>query len=309
MIARAPVINPHRLRVLRAVLAAGSIHGAARNLHYSPATVSQHMTELTRETGLELFTRSGRGLVPTPAAVHLSEQAGEALAGLDRLDQVVTDLREGRDRQLTISTFSSAAKHWLPDVVTAVRAQDPGLTFEISLNESQAPAASRPVDIDVQQESLEEAEQHFPGYIRQPLGIEDFEVVLPVGHPLAEAETATVHELRDLPWIDQDIYDSPVTRIIRSACRAAGFTPRVMAKLDDHYAALGLVEAGAGITVLTRLAALDAPVGVAVRPLVNPRVQRRVVAHIRKDSGSTPPVATAMATLERLAQEAGLLDP
>ncbi len=58
------MISPHRLRVLKAVLAAGSLHGAARNLHYSPATVSQHMTELSRETGLELFVRRGRGLDP-----------------------------------------------------------------------------------------------------------------------------------------------------------------------------------------------------------------------------------------------------
>lgn len=92
------MISPHRLRVLKAVLAAGSLHGAARNLHYSPATVSQHMTELSRETGLELFVRRGRGLDPTPAALQLAEQAEEVLAELDRLDRAAEDLRRGRTR-------------------------------------------------------------------------------------------------------------------------------------------------------------------------------------------------------------------
>lgn len=300
------MISPHRLRVLKAVLAAGSLHGAARNLHYSPATVSQHMTELSRETGLELFVRRGRGLDPTPAALQLAEQAEEALAELDRLDRAAEDLRRGRTRQLRLASFSSAAKEWLPHVVAAVRRESPEVTVEISLNETPAGRTPQPVDLDVRQESLENPEEHLEGYLRCPLGVEEFDVALPAGHRLEAMGRVPVHQLREELWIDHDIYETPATRIIRSACRAAGFSPNVVARLDDHYAALSLVEAGVGVTVLTRLALRDAPGQVAIRPLERPQVQRRVVAHVRQDRGSTRPVGVALETLRELAAQAGL---
>lgn len=300
------MISPHRLRVLHAVLAAGSLHGAARNLHYSPATVSQHMTELARETGLELFIRQGRGLEPTPAALQLAEQAEDALAELDRLERAAEDLRRGHSRQLTLASFSSAAKEWLPQVVAAVRRESPEMTVEISLNETPAGRVSQPADLDIRQESLESPEEHLQGYLRYPLGVEEFDVVLRAGHRLEELESVPVHELREELWIQHDIFDTPPTRIIRSACQAAGFAPHVVARLDDHYAALSLVEAGVGITVLTRLALQDVRERVSIRPLEKPAVRRRVVAHVRRDRGSTRPVGVALETLRQLAAEAGL---
>lgn len=300
------MLNPHRLRVLQAVIAAGSLQAAARSLHYSPATVSQHMAELARETGLELFVRQGRGLQATPAALQLAEQAEDALTALDRLERSAQDMRRGRMGQLTLASFSSAAKEWLPHVVAAVRRTSPEMTVEISLNETPAGRAPHPADLDVRQESLEAPEEHLEGYLRYPLGVEEFDVALPRGHRLEAMGTVPVHELAEELWIDHDIFDTPATRIIRSACRAAGFAPNVVARLDDHYAALSLVEAGVGITVLTRLALQDAPPDVSIRPLHRPQVQRRVVAHVRQDRGSARPVAVALETLQQLAQEAGL---
>ncbi|GAB3845514.1 LysR family transcriptional regulator [Nesterenkonia populi] len=300
------MLNPQRLRVLQAVIAAGSLQAAARSLHYSPATVSQHMAELARETGLKLFVRRGRGLEATPAALQLAEQAEDALAALDRLARSAEDMRRGHSQQLTLASFSSAAKEWLPHVVAAVRQDSPEVIVEISLNETPAGRAPRPADLDVRQESLEAPQEHIDGYLRYSLGVEEFDVALPAGHRLENVEKVAVHELSEELWIDHDIFDTPATRIIRSACRAAGFAPNVVARLDDHYAALSLVEAGVGVTVLTRLALQDAPPNVSIRPLHRPQVQRRVVAHVRQDRGSSRPVAVALETLQHLAAEAGL---
>lgn len=300
------MLNPHRLRILSAVLAAGSLHGAARNLHYSPATVSQHMAELARETGLRLFTRTGRRLEPTPAALHLAEQASEALAELDRLERSVEDLRHGRMHRLALASFSSAAKEWLPHVVTAVRAELPEILVEISPNETPGGRSNRPVDLDLRQESLEGPEEQLEGCLRYPLGVEEFDLALPRGHALESLDEVPLQELREEPWIEHDIHDTPATMIIRAACQAAGFSPQVVARLDDHYAALSLVEAGVGVTVLTRLSLRNSSTGVTVRPLSRPRVRRRIVAHVRQDRGSSRPVTLALQTLHDLAAEAGI---
>lgn len=290
-------MNPHRLRVLHSVIATGSIQGAARSLHYSPATVSQHMSVLAQETGLKLFERSGRGLVPTAAALSLAEGSVAVLQGLDELDRLAERLRLGRSSHLVLASFTSAAKEWLPQVVATLRAVDPGLTVQISLNEPYAEKTGRPVDIDIRNESPLEPEEHFPGYLRHVLRDEDFAVVLPADHPLAGSQTVEVHQLSDQMWVDHDIKDSPNGRMIRTACQAAGFVPQFAARLDDHHAALSLVAAGLGITVLPHLALRDLPRGTVVRPLRNPTVQRRIVAHVKQDRAGEELVGRALTVL------------
>lgn len=291
------MLNPHRLRVLQSVIATGSIQGAARSLHYSPATVSQHMSILAQETGLKLFERSGRGLTPTPSALTLAQASTAVLQEFDDLDRLVEGLRRGRSSHLTLASFTSAAKEWLPQVVATLRARDPELTVQISLNEPYAEKTGHPVDIDIRNESPLEPEEHFKGYLRHLLRHEDFAVVLPAGHPLAEAETVEVHELSDQMWVDHDIKDSPNGRMIRTASQAAGFVPQFAARLDDHHAALSLVAAGLGITVLPHLALRDLPRGTVVRALRNPTVQRRIVAHVRQDRAGEELVAAALQVL------------
>ena len=58
------MLDVHRLRVFRSVVASGSIQAAATNLGYTPSAVSQHVTALQRETGLALISRVGRGIEP-----------------------------------------------------------------------------------------------------------------------------------------------------------------------------------------------------------------------------------------------------
>jgi DNA-binding transcriptional LysR family regulator len=296
------VLNPQRLRVFQAVVAAGSLQAAARNLNYSPATVSQHITALGKETGLQLFERDGRGIRPTAAGLRLAEQADEALAGLNRLDRVVDDLRSHRSRHLAIACFSSVAKEWIPLVVLRARQLEPKLTAEISLNEPHGGQGRRPADVDVRNESLDEPAAALEGYERHELCVEDFAVAVPADHPLVAVHSVSMQQLEHEHWVDHDIYESPTGRIIRSACQAAGFTPEFRARLDDHHAALSLVAAGLGVTVLPHLALRELPQGVAVKPLHRPRVQRRIVAHVRRSTSQEPLVEDALHCLSQQAE-------
>src|SRR6266496_751704 len=61
------MLDIHRLRIFRAVVAAGSINGAASNLGYTPSAISQHLAALQKETGLALVERVGRGIQLTGA--------------------------------------------------------------------------------------------------------------------------------------------------------------------------------------------------------------------------------------------------
>ena len=56
-----------------AVLAEGSVAGAARRLRLSPSAMSRALARLRETTGDPLLVRAERGLVPTPRAVELRE--------------------------------------------------------------------------------------------------------------------------------------------------------------------------------------------------------------------------------------------
>lgn len=295
------MLQPQRLLVLQAVIASGSVNAAARNLHFAPATVSQHLQALSRETGLVLFVKSGRGITPTAAALQLADQGATVLADLARLDRTVADLREGRVEQLAIACFASAAQAWLPRVAQAIRQQHPGVALEISLNEPHDGRGRRPPDVDIRNEPVDGPATRLDGYLRQELMIEKFCVVLPPSHPLTQQGEIGMKELQDEPWIDHDIYDSPTGQIIGLACRAAGFVPRYAARLDDHHAALALVAAGLGITVLPQLALTGLPAGLAVRPLTRPTVRRRVVAHAHRHPERHRAISIALSELRACA--------
>lgn len=295
------MIDVNRLNFLRAVLATGSIHAAAGNLGYTPSTVSQHIRTLERETGLTLFEKSGRGITPTATAHRLAAESEEVLSGLGRLEAVVADLKDGRSSSLAIACSASVAQAWIPAVADGLAGRFPDLALEVSLNEPHEGSGRRPADIDVRTEPLYEPPRDEAGFHRHPLREEEYRVVVPFSHPAAGQDAVPLASLATEAWVDHDIYDSPTGRIVMQACHAAGFTPRYVARFDDHHAAMALVAAGIGITVLPELALQTIPAGVTHAGLVNPSPRRHVAAMVRDNAAHRKPVRAALQLLQEAA--------
>lgn len=72
-----------------AVARFGSISEAARRLYVSHSTVSRAVAALEEELGVELFVRSNRNCVLTPAGEVLRADAENLLAAFDELTERV----------------------------------------------------------------------------------------------------------------------------------------------------------------------------------------------------------------------------
>jgi DNA-binding transcriptional LysR family regulator len=70
-------VDLNLLVALDALLAEGSVIGAARRLGLSPSAMSRTLTRLRSATGDPLLVRAGRGLAPTPRAAELRDQVHE----------------------------------------------------------------------------------------------------------------------------------------------------------------------------------------------------------------------------------------
>jgi DNA-binding transcriptional LysR family regulator len=295
------MLDIQRLRVFRAVVASGSVQAAADHLGYTPSAISQSLTTLQRETGLVLFEKAGRGIAPTPTARVLAAESEEVMGSLSRLGGVVDHLREGRTGSLSIGSFASAAQFWLPRVATVLRREFPELVLELSLTEfGPGPGSPERHDVDITTEPAGSPGLDRPGYHRHVLVEENYRVVAPRGHDLLAEYDARVPmaALDGLPMVDNDFHDNTCGRILAEACRAAGFTPRFVARSEDHHTALAFVAAGVGVTVLPELAVPETMAGIDHRDLESPTPRRRIVAQIRDGAQSSPPVARAIDLIE-----------
>ncbi|GAB3713936.1 LysR family transcriptional regulator [Mariniluteicoccus flavus] len=291
------MLDPHRLRVLRAVIAAGSVNAAATSLGYTPSAISQQLTALQRETGLTLFAKAGRGITPTSAGTQLAELSGEAMNSLARLDAAVTHLREGRTEHLSIGSFASAAQAWLPEVARQLGAELPDLMLELRLSETGQAPDPEGMDIDIATEVPWEPPTSRPGHRRHELGTEPYAVVVPCTHPLAQQGSAPLAAIADEPWVEESHRDTCCGRIVAQRCSAAGVVPRVVARTNDHHTSIAFVAAGVGVAVLPRLATSGMPPEVVAVPLADAELNRRIVALVRESAEPTVAAQRALALL------------
>ena len=114
-----------------AVLDAGSLMGAARALGAQQPTLSRHVAELEAQLGTPLFERTGRGVVPTAAALAIAEAARHMQEGADALTRTLVRQRQATTGTVRISTSFVAASYLLPPVLVALQHEEPGITVEL----------------------------------------------------------------------------------------------------------------------------------------------------------------------------------
>jgi DNA-binding transcriptional LysR family regulator len=292
------MLDLHRLRVFRTVVATGSVTGAATSLGYTSSAVSQQLSALQRETGLILLERRGRGIAPTAAGTVFAEQLNGVFERLAHVDGVVGDLRAGRTGTLTVSYFASAGTAWIPPVVAALVREFPDLRLDLRLVELAGEAAAEAdLEIRVHGDQVASGADHREiELLREP-----YLVVLPAAHRFADHSAVPLAELRDELWVDNDFSRGVCRQVVLDACAAAGFAPAFRIETHDYPSAIAFVAEGVGITVLPRLGAAPLPAGVRAVPVVDPVPYRRVVLRTRDAVCGHPAVQRATALLRERA--------
>ncbi|WP_277209563.1 LysR substrate-binding domain-containing protein [Isoptericola croceus] len=290
------MLDVHRLRIFRSVVASGSVAAAAANLGYTPSAVSQHVTALQRETGLRLLERSGRGVRPTSAGLELATQADQVLARLGEVESVVADLRAGRTGRLRIAYFASVGAAWLPQVVHRLTDEHPGVRLDLELRENipDAPEDRADLQLAVARAGFDPG----PGFRATHLLDDPYVVVLPTTHRLADRDEIELAELTPERWVDNDFARGWCRRNLLDACTAAGFSPSFHVEAHDYPTAIAIVRSGVGITVLPALGAEHLPAGTVAVPVVRPAPQRSIYAVVRDAVADTRPARTAVDALQ-----------
>src|SRR5205085_9947452 len=98
------------VRSFLAVLDAGSLTGAARQLRAQQPTLSRHVAELEAQLGAPLFERTGRGVTPTTTALAIADAARQMKTGAEALAHTLAGRRgeAGGTVRITASMVAAA---------------------------------------------------------------------------------------------------------------------------------------------------------------------------------------------------------
>ncbi|MFJ5696526.1 LysR family transcriptional regulator [Arthrobacter sp. NPDC093139] len=275
------MVNPVHLRTLLEVTRLGSFAAAASRLGYTASAVSQQMSALERDTGVHLFTRSARSVVPTDAAVVMARHAAKVLTDIEALMAAASKTQDATSQELRLGIFPSLATYVLPKILKNPAWKDLGIDLRVSVAEPAQTIQGLRTGGDVDVALVYQVGQSglaWPHTInRQWIGDDNFRVVLPSGWGFrSEAKVAADH-LSDMPWIMHHPGTSDAT-VIERLFASCNLHPRVVAYSDDFHASLEMAAAGLGAALVPELALLHRPSGVVVLDVPEIRLARNVFA-------------------------------
>jgi DNA-binding transcriptional LysR family regulator len=256
----------------------GSFGRAAVRLGFTQSAISQQIAALERIVGEPVFERPGG-----PRPVTLTA-AGElllphALAVLDRITSAEAELaayRAGAAGPLTIGTFQSVSVRILPELLTSLQQERPGVQVRLFESDDQEEliAKLRSGDLDVTfavAPVVSEDELDITHLCTDP-----FVLLCPRGSPIVPPTgPVPVERLEDVELIGQR--PTACQLLIEEGLEARGVRPNVTFRSSDNAAVQAMVRAGMGHAVMPSLAVDASDPGVDLRELDPPIEPRRIV--------------------------------
>jgi DNA-binding transcriptional LysR family regulator len=135
------------VRSFLAALDHGSLLGAARALGNTQPTIGRHIAELERQWGTVLFERTGRGLLPTEAALRLAEPARSMEAGAHELARNLSGAEAGASGTVRITASQPVACHLMPPILAQMRMALPQVQVELVASNEVSNLLRREADI------------------------------------------------------------------------------------------------------------------------------------------------------------------
>jgi len=285
-----PVLSLHQLRCFSAAYEHRSFTAAAHELGYAQPSLSEQIRLLERSLGAQLFTRAGRGVVPTEAADALRPHAERALAAAAEARTAVASVSALETGTVRFGIFGTARLYMGAALVRDVLDRHPGLRVElIGQNSTEVVEELRRGRLEAAMISLPIADE---GMAVRPVAREELVYISTDPERLRTAVTpkalaAAQLVLPEATWRTQDSTRVALNRFVQEAGRS--LSTRI--EVEDVETAVELVEQGLADSVVQR-AVLD-ELGPRLAPgtgwvSLRPRLYDTIAVVHRRDAVLSP---------------------
>jgi DNA-binding transcriptional LysR family regulator len=237
------------LRYFIAVAEELHFHRAAERLHVSQPPLSQQIKQLEEEVQVRLFERSKRWVRLTSAGRLFLEHARQVLIGVDGAVLAVRRTIGGERDRLSIACTPWAGYIAIPHIVSRFSEQHPNVSIDIQTltSERQLHAVkARLIDVAFMWRSSADDDLQIDLLLAHPLV-----VALPVKHRLSARTYLSPRDLAGEPYVTLDPNVAPVySQAIAEYWERTGVTRNDQHRVDQPYAVIELVAAGAGFAVV-----------------------------------------------------------
>jgi LysR family hca operon transcriptional activator len=256
------------LRYFVAVAEEGSLTLAAqRRLHIAQPSLSRQIRDLEIEVGVELMTRSSRGIELTAAGKVFLDHARHMLAQVQAAGQAARRAALPAHRTLALGFLSGCEPEWLPAAMHVLREEFPDI--EITLSSKHSPQLAEGLATGKLDAAFLRPEDKYPDLAYQVLIREPLVVMLPSDHRLASREAISPHDLAGQTFIGM-ADQAPVLRSITEAyIRRSGIDLNPAYRAEYISMAMSLVASTRGVALLPDFARNFLTWSVISRPLAD----------------------------------------
>lgn len=237
---------------------------AAAELAYAQSSVSKMVADLEKEWNVVLLERDRKGVHLTTAGEQILPYIRTLTEDYLHLENQINDMNGLQTGVIRIGTFSSVAIHWLPNIVAEFQKDYPMLQYELLLG-----------DYDEIERWIDEGRVDC-GFLRFPTGKpyetillkrDEYKVVLPKGHPLADKKAIAMEDLEEQPFI---LLEHGGKTEVSELLDREGVHPEIRFTTWEDYAIMAMVEKGLGIGILPDIILQRIPYQLEIRSLSKP---------------------------------------
>jgi len=250
-------MNLQQFRYVSEVARRGlNVSDAAEALHTSQPGVSKQIRALEEELGTEIFVRQGRRFTA------ITDAGREIVAALDRILAEVANLKAVGEEfahhakgNLAVAVTHTQARYALPAVVTAFKKSFPDVKLKLLQGNPHQLArmvVAGEADLAIATEALDE----YPELVTLPTYSWHHCVVVPTGHPLANAKPLTLEAIARYPIVTYDPTFAGRTSIDRTFA-ARGLAPEIALSALDSDVIKSYVSLGLGVGIISQRAFRD----------------------------------------------------
>ncbi|WP_089317013.1 LysR family transcriptional regulator [Actinomadura mexicana] len=289
-------MNLRQLRYVVATADHGTMTSAAQALYVAQPALSRAVRELERELGLELFARSGRGVVLTPVGEQVVRQARVALDAVDAIEGLAVTRADGRGAELRIAVTASLEPELTGGLIPRFARNQPAVRVRVvrCADRDQIAAVLRGGRADLALTDLP-----VPGDMTAH-PFEQREVVL-ISPPALKVREPVPPAALDGMRLVLPARGSARRAEIDTMLRRIGARPVAAVESDERGAWLGLVRAGRG-SLLWYRNQIDDTEGVTVRSFMPPLTRMIGLVHAHR---RLPPAARDFLTFAKQAPPRG----
>lgn len=139
----------NQARALLATVEEGSLSAAARALNLTQPTLGRQVAALEEELGIVLFERSGRQLLPTPAAREIADHVRRMGEAATAISLAATGQSQSVEGLVRVSATEMYGAKVMPSFVAALRRSHPGIVVEVVATNALSDLRQREADIAI----------------------------------------------------------------------------------------------------------------------------------------------------------------